>query len=159
MLNQATDHLLLRKGKKNNAIVFQDSDYDKTALVESGDNLVFTHSVLGAEKSRYSVNFGKNWTEWKDWEDSTTIPKSEFKNKKFFWKGNHVIMNCEPFSAVQWSSTSDRLRLLQIGRRPRALPLPSCTLISDMTYPVESLVSLLEEISTDSVSIPMSPRN
>ena len=92
--NQATDHLLLRKGKKNNVIVFPESDYDTTALAESGDNLVFTHNALGAEKIRYSVNFGKNWTDWTDWEDTTTIPKSTFKNKKFFWKGNHVVMGC-----------------------------------------------------------------
>ena len=50
---------------------------------------------FGAEKLRYSVNFGKSWTNWTDWEDATTIPKSAFKNKKFFWKGNHVVVNCE----------------------------------------------------------------
>ena len=41
-------------------MVFPDSDYDTAALTESGDNLVFTHSAFGAEKLRYSVNFGKN---------------------------------------------------------------------------------------------------
>ena len=46
---------------------------------------------------RYSVNFGRGWTEWKDWEDTTTIPKPACKNKKLFWKDNHVIMNCELF--------------------------------------------------------------
>ena len=76
-------------------MVFPDSDYDTAALTESGDNLVFSHNAFGAEKLRYSVNFGKNWTDWIDWEDSTTIPKSAFKNKKFFWKGNHVVVNCE----------------------------------------------------------------
>jgi len=76
-------------------MIFPDSDYDTTALVESGDNLVFTHNAFGAEKLRYSVNFGKSWTDWTDWEDTTTIPKSVFKGKKSFWKGNHVIVNCE----------------------------------------------------------------
>jgi hypothetical protein len=76
-------------------MVFPGNDYDGSALAESGDNLVFTHNALGAEKLRYSVNFGKNWTSWKDWEDTTTIPKSTFANKEYFWQGNHVIMNCE----------------------------------------------------------------
>jgi alpha-1,3-glucan synthase len=88
-------------------MVFPNSDYDTSALTESGDDLVFTHSAFGAEKLRYSVNFGKNWTEWRDWEHATTIPKLEFVNKKFFWKGNHVIMNCELFlPTVQLSSIS-----------------------------------------------------
>jgi len=76
LCDQATDHLL-RKGKKNNVMVFPDSsDYDTAALTEGGDNLVFTHSAFGAEKLRYSLNFGKNRTDWMDWEDATTIPKS-----------------------------------------------------------------------------------
>lgn len=91
--NQATGHLL-REGKKINAIVFQDSDLAMTALVESGDSLVFTYRAFGAEKLRYSVNSGKNWTDWRDWEDSPAISKPAFKNEKFFWKCDHVIMNC-----------------------------------------------------------------
>jgi len=73
-------------------MVLPDSDYDTTALTGSDDSLVFIHNAFRAEKLRYSVNFEKNWT---DWEDTTTIPKSAFKNKKFFWKGNHVVVNCE----------------------------------------------------------------
>jgi len=76
-------------------MIFPDSDYDTAALTESGDNLVFTHSTFGAEKLRYSVNFGKNWTDWVDWEGATTILKSAFKDNTFFWKGNHVVVNCE----------------------------------------------------------------
>ena len=78
-------------------MVFQNSDYDSSALSESGDNLVFTHRALGAEKLRYSVDFGRNWSDWRDWEDTTNIPKSEFQNKTYFWKGNHVVMNCMLF--------------------------------------------------------------
>ena len=78
-------------------MVFQNSDYDGSALSASGDNLVFTHNALGAEKLRYSVDFGKSWSNWTDWEDTTNIPKSVFQNKTYFWKGNHVIMNCKSF--------------------------------------------------------------
>ena len=85
-----------RKGKKNNVMVFPDSDYDTAALTENGGNLVFTHSAFRAEKLRYSINFGKNRTDWTDWEDTMTILKSSaFKNKEFLWKGNHAVVNCE----------------------------------------------------------------
>ena len=130
-----------------------------TALVKSGDNLVFIHSAFGAEKSRYSVNFGKNWTEWRDWEDSTAIPKSAFKNKKFFWKGDHAMMNCELSFTLLLSNVSDIMRRFQIGQRPQALLLPSYTLISDMTNPVASLVSSPEESSIGSVLMKTFRRN
>ena len=79
-------------------MVFPTSDYDSSALSDGGDSLVFTHSALGADKLRYSVDFGKSWSQWTDWEDTTSIPKSLFQNKTYFWKGDHVIMNCETFS-------------------------------------------------------------
>ena len=73
-------------------MIFLNSDYDVAALADGRDYLVFTRDTLGAEKLRYSVHFGQNWTEWRDCED---ILKSVFRDKKFFWKWNHVIMNCK----------------------------------------------------------------
>jgi alpha-1,3-glucan synthase len=75
-------------------MVFQNSDYDSTALSESGDNLVFTRSALGAEVLRYSVDFRRNLSDWRQWEDTASILKSEFQNRAYFWGGNHDIMNC-----------------------------------------------------------------
>jgi alpha-1,3-glucan synthase len=91
---QATDHLLLRKGAAKNAMVFPDSDYDKDAFTESGDSYVFNHSAFGADMFRYTPDFGKTWTDWKNWEDQTTIPKSLFTSSQIFWGGQHIIVQC-----------------------------------------------------------------
>ena len=80
---EQTDHLL-RKRQLNNTTIFLNSDYDVAALADGRDNLVFTRNAIGAEKLRYSVDFGKNWAEWRDCEDTTSIPKSAFRDKKFF---------------------------------------------------------------------------
>ena len=50
-------------------MVFLHFNYDMAVLTEGSDNLVLIHSTFGAEKLRYSFNFGKNWTDWTDWED------------------------------------------------------------------------------------------
>ena len=98
-------------------MVFQNSDYDGSALSASGDNLVFTHNAFGAEKLRYSVDFGKSWSNWTDWEDATNIPKSVFQNKTYFWKGNHVIMNCESFfSLIFFLSDANHVLLFRLGK-------------------------------------------
>ena len=134
-------------------MVFPGSDYDRTALMESGDNVVFDHSVFGAEKLRYSVDFGKSWTQWRDWEDTTTIPGSGFRDKKFFWKGNHVVMNCRLFLLSSHRVYADRVYRFQIGLWPRALPPPSYMPTSNTTYPAESPASSPGENSIDLVPI------
>ncbi|EIW51684.1 glycoside hydrolase family 13 and glycosyltransferase family 5 domain-containing protein [Trametes versicolor FP-101664 SS1] len=87
-----TDHLLLRKGLADNVMVFPESDYDASALSVSGDTYTFTHKALGADKFRYSANFGKNWTTWQDYEATTTLDTSLFKDSGNFWTGDHVMV-------------------------------------------------------------------
>ena len=110
---QVTDHFLLRKGLKSNPIVFPDSDYASGSLAEDGDNLVFTHTAFGADMLRYSLDFGRNWTSWKNWEDTTTVPKSSFKNEQYFWEGQHLMFQCA--SRIQaeglWLTCEHRLVL------------------------------------------------
>ena len=76
-------------------MVFPESDYDASAFTSSGDSYTFTHQAYGADKFRYSWNFGTNWTKWANWEDTTTIPKSLFKSGDHFWEGDHIITQCE----------------------------------------------------------------
>jgi hypothetical protein len=140
-------------------MVFPNSDYDSSALTQSGDNLVFNHSAYGAEKLRYSLDFGRSWAAWRDWEDSTSIPMSLFTNKTFTWKGDHVVMNCGWFLLAGHRGCADRVRRFQIGRRPRPLPLPLYMLIISTAYPDESPVSTLEESSTGSATMRTSLRS
>lgn len=90
---------MLRKGSSKNVMVFPESDQDSGSMSADGDSYKFTHLAYGADKFRYSWNFGTNWTKWANWEDETSIPKSLFKDKANFWDGDHVIMQCK-LSAV-----------------------------------------------------------
>ena len=82
-------------------MVFPDSDYASGSLTEQGDNLVFTHSTFGVDMFQYSWDFGKNWTMWQKWEDTTNVPKSFklFQSKDNFWEGQHLTFQC--YSSIQ----------------------------------------------------------
>ena len=75
-------------------MVFPYNDYNNSAFVKSGDDLVFNHRAYGADKFRYSGNFGQNWTEWKSWEDTTTIDSDVFENDEAWWDGAHIMVQC-----------------------------------------------------------------
>ncbi|KAK2466883.1 hypothetical protein APHAL10511_001141 [Amanita phalloides] len=90
---QAVDHLLLRKGGSDNVMIFPDKDYDTSgAFTFSNDQYSFTHRAFGADKFRYSWNFGRNWTDWQNWEDTTLISRSTFQGDDLFWQGHHIIV-------------------------------------------------------------------
>ncbi|TFK42547.1 hypothetical protein BDQ12DRAFT_281172 [Crucibulum laeve] len=90
----ARDHLLLRKGAPDNVMVFPDNDYDTSgAFAFSDGHYTFTHKAYGADMFRYSWNFGQNWTDWKNWEDTTTIDASVFQScGDCFWDGDHIMV-------------------------------------------------------------------
>jgi alpha-1,3-glucan synthase len=89
------DHLLVRKGSPKNAMVNSAVTHDTGVFAEKDGKYVFTHHAFGAEKFRYSWNFGRNWTKWTDWEDETTIEKNQFKGKDYFWDGQHIMVQCK----------------------------------------------------------------
>ncbi|THG99779.1 hypothetical protein EW026_g2645 [Hermanssonia centrifuga] len=88
----AKDHLLLRKGSSQNPMVFPHADYNNAAFGYSGGQYTYTHNAFGADKFRYSWNFGQNWTQWQNWEDTTTLDASLFDSSSNFWTGQHVMV-------------------------------------------------------------------
>ncbi len=76
-------------------MVFPESDYDNSAFSFSNGQYSFSHKAFGADSFRYSPNFGRNWTQWKSWEDTTFIDASAFHNPDFFWQGEHIMVQCE----------------------------------------------------------------
>ncbi|CUA76935.1 alpha-1,3-glucan synthase [Rhizoctonia solani] len=101
----STDHFLLRKGSSKNVMVFPDADYDNEAFGYSDGSYTFTHSAIGADRFRYSWNYGKNWTDWTAYEDKTTIPGSVFNpTDDMFWEGEHLIV--QYWSELAGSSTA-----------------------------------------------------
>ncbi|KAG8842358.1 Cell wall alpha-1,3-glucan synthase ags1, partial [Serendipita sp. 411] len=90
----AVDHLLIRKGSPDNVMVFPGADYEKqaNALVFENREYSYTHKAKGAQKLRYSWNYGKNYTQWADYEEVTHIPEDIIDNcEECFWPGQHII--------------------------------------------------------------------
>ncbi|KAF8892560.1 glycoside hydrolase family 13 and glycosyltransferase family 5 protein [Infundibulicybe gibba] len=101
----AIDHLLLRKGAIDNVVVFPESEYDtEKALGFSDGQYTFTHKAFGADTFRYSWNFGMNWTDWKNWEDTTTIDAKVFQDSENWWDGDHIMV--QYWSQATLSSSS-----------------------------------------------------
>ncbi|KAK7014847.1 modular protein with glycoside hydrolase family 13 and glycosyltransferase family 5 domains [Favolaschia claudopus] len=89
----AVDKVLVRKGQANNVMVFPDNEYDTdSSFGFSNNQYTFAHKAYGADKFRYSWNFGRNWTQWANWEDTTIISKDVFQDSDNFWSGNHIMV-------------------------------------------------------------------
>jgi alpha-1,3-glucan synthase len=85
----ATDHIIVRKGTAENAMVFTDAaDYSDTILTESDGVYTINHASPGADKFRYSADFGQTWIDWTDYETTTTANATLFEDK--WWDGHHV---------------------------------------------------------------------
>ena len=76
-------------------MVFPESDYDNSAFGFSNGQYTFSHQAYGADSIRYSWNFGRNWTQWAAWEDTTTINSSVISSTDNFWQGQHIIVQCK----------------------------------------------------------------
>lgn len=91
---KAIDHFLLRKGAADNVMVFPENDYDKNGMTYTDGYYEYTHKAYGADMFRYSGNFGRTWTDWKKWEDKSTIEKAYFDDSLNFWHGEHLMVQC-----------------------------------------------------------------
>ncbi|OGM41244.1 hypothetical protein ABOM_010113 [Aspergillus bombycis] len=90
---QATDHFLIRVGQRDNPLVFTSANYS-TSLLNQYDNgtLYIQHRAAGANKYRYSTNFGSSFSDWKDYHGGNNtieeLPWSGTDKQK--WQGKHV---------------------------------------------------------------------
>ena len=76
-------------------MVFPESDYNNSAFGFANGQYTFSHQAFGADSFRYSTNFGRNWTQWNPWEDTTFIDASAFDTPDIFWQGQHIMVQCE----------------------------------------------------------------
>ena len=86
---------MLRRGTPDNVMVFPNQDYDTQAMAASGGQYTFTHKAIGADRFRYTWNYGWNWTDWRPYEDTTTMDAAVFESKDNVWEGAHVVVQCE----------------------------------------------------------------
>lgn len=95
--SNSVDHLMVRVGKQDNPLVFpQTSNYSLNAYSKdatSGD-LVVNHAAAGADKWRYSTNWGSSWSAWADYTgEKTTITELPWSGTRLQqWTGDHVIL-------------------------------------------------------------------
>jgi alpha-1,3-glucan synthase len=77
-------------------MVFPTNDYDNSgSFTLSNGKYSFAHKAYGADLLRYSWNYGRNWTDWKAWEDTTVIDGGIFSDPSLFWPGDHIQVQCE----------------------------------------------------------------
>ncbi|KAI5452972.1 hypothetical protein NCC49_006506 [Naganishia albida] len=90
LTTNANDYLLIRKGGSDNVMVDQDAgSYSSTLLTQSDGKLYINHNAPGADKFRYTVDWGTYWSDWADYETTTEVTMVADKKSKF-WDGEHV---------------------------------------------------------------------
>ncbi|PWY70843.1 alpha-1,3 glucan synthase [Aspergillus sclerotioniger CBS 115572] len=102
----AVDHFLLRVGQIDNPMIYYTANYSSSLLHEySNGSLYIQHHAAGADKWRYSTNWGSSFSDWMDYTGgNTTITENSWSGtSKQAWKGYHV--RAEYWS--QWTGSSD----------------------------------------------------
>ncbi|KAJ4412539.1 hypothetical protein N0V85_003674 [Neurospora sp. IMI 360204] len=92
---RATDHFLLRVGPSNNPVVYpMSANYSKTLVTKEGSDLFVNHAAAGADKWRYSTNWGLTWSDWLEYKGGKEkIDKLDWKGtKRQQWDGDHVMV-------------------------------------------------------------------
>lgn len=85
----AVDHLMVRKGSYSNPVVFPtEGDYDDNLLTVKDGEYTINHAAPGADKFRYTADFGFTWSPWQDYETSTKANASRFESG--WWEGHHI---------------------------------------------------------------------
>lgn len=90
-------HLMFRVGRTDNPMVFpKTANYSRHAYSKestSGD-LIVTHQAAGADKWRYSTNFGSSWSPWAGYVGGNStieeLPWNGTRRQK--WSGHHIML-------------------------------------------------------------------
>lgn len=90
----SVDHFLLRQGLPTNPVVFPEKANYSTSLLTVNDNDIMTvhHNAPGAQKWRYSTNWGSSWSDWRNYTgDSQTITTLTWSGTDAQdWDGYHL---------------------------------------------------------------------
>ena len=120
----AVDHFLMRVGQRDNPMLFPSANYS-TNLLHQLDNgtLVVRHHAAGADKYRYSTNWGTTFSKWLPYTGGDDFIKElEWTGtKQQEWKGKHVRV--EYWN--RWTGSSDYVQEGDIGwdkNYPRRFP-------------------------------------
>lgn len=118
------DHLMFRTGRPDNPVVFpRSANYSHEALDTKSGDIIVTHLASGADKWRFSTNWGSSWSDWEAYTGGSSVvakqPWSGTKKQK--WDGEHVILQ-------YWSGlagSGDHIQHVDVGKiasPPRRFP-------------------------------------
>jgi alpha-1,3-glucan synthase len=100
----ATDKFLIRVGVHTNPLITPLANYSTSLVHKSDDGFYVKHNAAGADKFRYSADFGSTWSKWMLYEGgntSVTIPTFTGTSKQA-WQGTHIRV--QYFSMLTGSS-------------------------------------------------------
>jgi alpha-1,3-glucan synthase len=97
MFTGSNDRFLLRIGQKQNPIVFPRlANYSQAILFRDAKSkdLYVSHKAPGADKWRYSLNWGSSWSDWSEYQGGNSTLKSQpwSGTKRQRWVGEHVML-------------------------------------------------------------------
>jgi alpha-1,3-glucan synthase len=91
------DRFMFRIGQNDNPIIFPaTANYTRGVLQQNPEgDLYIVPKAPGAEKFRYSTNWGSSWSDWTDYtgQNHTIIPQPWSGTNQQQWTGEHVILN------------------------------------------------------------------
>ncbi|KAI9851719.1 MAG: Cell wall alpha-1,3-glucan synthase ags1, partial [Thelocarpon superellum] len=93
----AVDHLLFRTGQPDNPMVFpRQANYTRALLTKDADTgaLLVRHKAAGADKFRYSTNWGSSYSDWLDYHggNQTLAPQAWSGTARQAWSDDHIIL-------------------------------------------------------------------
>lgn len=120
----AVDHFLLRVGQIENPMVFPfQANYTFDVLHKDPEGeLYVSHNAAGADKWRYSLNWGTTFSDWMDYKGGNdSVPRQPWSGTKMqAWKGDHVRL--EYWSRLAGSSDHVQQGDLDTKQTPRRFP-------------------------------------
>ena len=102
----AVDHFLIRIGQRDNPMLFSSANYSSSLLHQTDNGTLFIqHHAAGADKYRYSTNWGTTFSKWLPYTGGNdTIQELEWSGtKQQRWQGKHVRV--EYWN--RWTGSSD----------------------------------------------------
>ncbi|EPS28157.1 putative alpha-1,3-glucan synthase [Penicillium oxalicum 114-2] len=89
----AVDHFLIRVGRSDNPMVFTSANYSKKLLHQRNDGSLFIqHRAPGADKYRYSTNWGSSFSQWLPYHGGNqSIEELSWSGtERQRWEGKHI---------------------------------------------------------------------
>lgn len=120
----AINHFMFRIGQIDNPMVFvRAANYSDSILNQYNNGSLFiSHKASGADKYRYSTNWGSSWTDWQPYEGGNmTIEPQDWSGTKLQrWTGHHVMV--QYWSQLTGSSNHVQQGDLEANTIPRRYP-------------------------------------